>query len=91
MPFRVTQVRANSTVNGRKRCKTAKTSVFRRHFTLARNTMKIAEENDGRLLAKKRFVKRADVLRRNTVKFKAVISRFIVVSGRLRPRFRKSE
>jgi hypothetical protein len=36
-------------------------------------------------------VKRADVLRQNTVKFKAVMRRFIVVSGRLRRRFRRFE
>jgi hypothetical protein len=38
--------------------------------------------NDDRILPKKRLVKRADGLRRNTVKFKAVIRCFIVVSGR---------
>ncbi len=45
---------------------------------------KIGGKNDGRLLANKRLVKRADVLRRNMVKFKAVIPLFIVVSDRLR-------
>ncbi len=34
-------------------------------------------------------VKRADVLRCNPVKFKAVIRRFIVVLGRLRRRLRR--
>jgi hypothetical protein len=48
-----TQVRENGAINGRKRCKTAKTGVFRHCFTSARNTKKLGEENDGRLLAKK--------------------------------------
>ncbi len=43
---------------------------------------KIGGENGGRLLAKKRLVKRAKVLRRNKVKFEALIRRFIVVSDR---------
>ncbi len=85
------QVRENGAVKGYKWCKTAKTGVFRRRFTSARNTAKIGGKNDGRLLAKKRLVKRADVLRRNMVKCKAVIRRFIVVSSRLRWRFRESE
>jgi hypothetical protein len=40
---------------------------------------------------RKRLIKRADILRRHTVKFKAVLRCFIVVSGRLRRRFRRSE
>ncbi len=47
----------------RKRCKTAKTGVFRRPFTSVRNTTKIGGENGGRFLAKKPLVKWVDVLR----------------------------
>jgi len=71
--------------------KTVKTRVFRRCFTSARNTRKTGGENGDLLLAKKRLVKLADVLRQNTMKFKAVLSCFIVVLGRLRWRFRRSE
>ncbi len=85
------QVRENGAVNGRKRCKTAKTGVFRHCFTSARIMSKISEKNDRRLLAKKRSVKRVDGLRRNTVKFKAVIRRFIAISGHLRRRVRMLE
>jgi hypothetical protein len=59
----------------RKRCKTAKPAVFRPHFTSARNTMKIGGQNGGRLLAKKRLVKRADVLRRHLRQQYAVLGR----------------
>jgi hypothetical protein len=86
-----TQVRENGAVNSLKRCKTAKTGVLRRRFTSACNMTKIGGENDSSLLARKRLVKRASVLLRNTVKFKAVIRRFIVVSGRLRRCFWQSE
>jgi hypothetical protein len=65
----LSEVRENGALNVRKPCKTAKTGVLRRRFTSVRNTTKIGGENDGRLLAKKRLVKRADVLRQNTVKF----------------------
>ncbi len=47
----------------RKRCKTAKTGVFRRPFTSVRNTTKIGGETGGRFLAKKPLVKWVDVLR----------------------------
>jgi len=49
--------------NSRKRCKTAKTGVFRRRFTSACNTTKIRKKNSSRILAKKRLVEQADVLR----------------------------
>jgi hypothetical protein len=64
--------------------KTAKTGVFRRCFTSVRNMTKMAVENDGRLLAKKRLIKRAEVLRRNAVKSQVVTRRFIAFSGCLR-------
>jgi hypothetical protein len=49
----------------RRWCKPAKPAVFHPHFTSARNATKIGGQKGGRLVAKKRLVKRADVLRRN--------------------------
>ena len=73
-----TQVEKNGTVNGLKRGKKVLYG-------------SIPENSDDRWPAKKRQVKEATGLRRNTVKMKALIRRFIAVLGSLRRRFRRSE